>query len=532
MEILQKQEYKIQLFTGITCSVLLAIAYLSHLGYLPLSTVTDEPRRALVAAEMMISGDYITPTINGEIYLNKPPLYNWMVIAYFKLFGSYSMFAFRLPVILATLGMSLTVFYFTRKFTNNFVAFFTAFAYATNGRILIYDSLQGLIDTSFAWLVYLNFMLVYFLGKKQKYTSLFLITYLITAATYMMKGLPAFVFQGITLLTYFILTKNFKALFKPAHFIALGGMFLLLGIYYYLYFTQNNLPPSTLFTNIFNESAKRTGVVFGFWATVLHLITFPFEMLYHYAPWTIFFIVLIRKNTWKYIQENAFIQYTFWVFLTNFFIYWSSPQVYARYLFMFLPLIFSIFFYLYDDIAKTNGWQQQIINKIVLWVSLLVTACIPLFPLLPFTNVVPDVFIKTIVLFLAFGAVVYYMIKYKQWRLYTFLFAIVFARFAFNWFVIPQRGEVPKEAVELSKKILRITDKQSLYVLKGARFGTADALSFHLGTRRNEVLRYADGSDKNAFYIADVKQLRNAHYTEYLQFRTYMSDSLKLVKFR
>ena len=206
MQILQKQENKIQLFTGITCAVLLTIAYLSHLGYLPLSTVTDEPRRALVAAEMMISGDYITPTINGEIYLNKPPLYNWIVIAYFKMFGSYSMFAFRLPVIIATLGMSVTVFYFTRKFTNNFVAFFTAFAYATNGRILIYDSLQGLIDTTFAWLVYLNFMLVYLLGRKGKFTALFLITYLVTAATYMMKGLPRFRFPGNnnTYLFYFI----------------------------------------------------------------------------------------------------------------------------------------------------------------------------------------------------------------------------------------------------------------------------------------------------------------------------------------
>ena len=321
-------------------------------------------------------------------------------------------------------------------------------------------------------------------------------------------------------------------MFKPAHFLAAGAMLAILSLYYYAYFTRNNLPPTTLFANIFNESAKRTGVVFGFGPTVLHFITFPFEMLYHYAPWTIFFIVLIRKNTWKYIQQNNFIQYTFWVFLTNFFIYWSSPQVYARYLFMFLPLIFSIFFYLYDDIRKMNGWQQKTLHALVFWVCILITACIPLFPFVSFTNVVPDVVIKTIVLFVAFAVVIWSMKKYYEWRLYIFLFAIVLARFAFNWFVLPQRGDLPKEAVAISKNILKITGNQSLYVLNGARFGTADALSFHISTKRNEILKYGDGADKKAFYIADVKQLRNAQYTEYLQFRAYMSDTLKLVKFR
>ena len=34
----------------------------------------DEPRYALVAQEMMWSGDYLVPRRNGEIYREKPPL--------------------------------------------------------------------------------------------------------------------------------------------------------------------------------------------------------------------------------------------------------------------------------------------------------------------------------------------------------------------------------------------------------------------------------------------------------------------------
>ncbi len=41
----------------------------------------EEPRRALVAMEMMYSGDYIHTTIHGAAYYNKPPLFNWLVVA-------------------------------------------------------------------------------------------------------------------------------------------------------------------------------------------------------------------------------------------------------------------------------------------------------------------------------------------------------------------------------------------------------------------------------------------------------------------
>ena len=85
------------------CILMVIFVYLSHLGYLPLDIESDEARRALVTGEMVLSGDYITPTINGEPYLNKPPLYNYIVAGYFKMFGNYSMFAFRLQCIVAVL---------------------------------------------------------------------------------------------------------------------------------------------------------------------------------------------------------------------------------------------------------------------------------------------------------------------------------------------------------------------------------------------------------------------------------------------
>src|SRR5688572_27076256 len=47
----------------------------------------DEGRYAEIAREMAISGDWITPRLNGIKYFEKPPLQYWVTATAFKLFG-------------------------------------------------------------------------------------------------------------------------------------------------------------------------------------------------------------------------------------------------------------------------------------------------------------------------------------------------------------------------------------------------------------------------------------------------------------
>ena len=60
--------------------------YLYGLGQLPLLG-PDEPRYAQVAREMFLTGDYITPTLGGYTWFEKPSLLYWMIAASFKVFG-------------------------------------------------------------------------------------------------------------------------------------------------------------------------------------------------------------------------------------------------------------------------------------------------------------------------------------------------------------------------------------------------------------------------------------------------------------
>jgi len=82
-----------------------------HLGRV--AFINDEAIRALVALEMDLSGNYIAPTLFGEFYYNKPPLYNWILLVFSKIYGSTNEFIARLPTVVFLLAYATTIFYFS-----------------------------------------------------------------------------------------------------------------------------------------------------------------------------------------------------------------------------------------------------------------------------------------------------------------------------------------------------------------------------------------------------------------------------------
>ena len=81
--------------------------YLPGLGSLQLQH--EEPRRALPALHMLASGDWLVPRVGSEPSLRKPPLLNWAIALSCKLSGGTSEWAVRLPSVLATLALTITI---------------------------------------------------------------------------------------------------------------------------------------------------------------------------------------------------------------------------------------------------------------------------------------------------------------------------------------------------------------------------------------------------------------------------------------
>jgi 4-amino-4-deoxy-L-arabinose transferase-like glycosyltransferase len=75
----------------------------------------DEPRYAQVAREMLERHDWITPTLEGHAWLEKPPLYYWQAMAAFAVCG-VSDVAARIPAALDATLLVIAVYLFFRIF--------------------------------------------------------------------------------------------------------------------------------------------------------------------------------------------------------------------------------------------------------------------------------------------------------------------------------------------------------------------------------------------------------------------------------
>ncbi len=486
-------------------------ALLINLGLLAL--IDDESIRALVALEMKLSGNYIVPTLHGAFYYNKPPLYNWLLLLFFELSGSVNEWTARIPTVLFLMGYAGTVFYFFRRHFSFHIAFLNAFFLITCGRILFYDSMLGLIDTCFSWVVFTSFMVLYHQGERQNWGRLFLLTYLLTAVGFMMKGLPAVVFQGISLLTWLAYKRQFMRLFSWQH-IASGLLFLaIVGSYYWAYAQYHAL--DEVFYNLFNESSKRTVVQFGWGETLLHFFSFPFEMIYHFLPWTVMVIYFFKKGSWDRIRQHPFIVFNLLIFIANILIYWTSPQVYARYLLMFIPLIFSSFLYLHEWHREEKTWQYKAIHYLLLafCVVSLIGAFVP--PFWDRLAIVPQRWLKSLVLGFSLLALTLVYWRWASMRLLTAILVFLVFRIGFNWFVLPDRvredfGSLCRESsLEMGAQFAAYP----LYVHPVSFPLMQTTNSFYLTKARGQIIEKAPPDiPKDAYYIIAPQAIPRVPY--------------------
>ena len=64
----------------------------------------DEPRYIQVAREMVESGSWLVPHLNGQVYAEKPPLFFWILALCSMVFGSWHRLVMSLPSVGAAIG--------------------------------------------------------------------------------------------------------------------------------------------------------------------------------------------------------------------------------------------------------------------------------------------------------------------------------------------------------------------------------------------------------------------------------------------
>jgi 4-amino-4-deoxy-L-arabinose transferase-like glycosyltransferase len=325
----------------------------------------EEPRRALVAWEMWQRSDWLVPTIQGWPYYNKPPLFNWILMALYELTGSAENWVVRLPSLAAFLGMALLHYRFSRQWVGEAVARWSSLFMLTAVHYLFFATvLSGELDLFYALIVYGQSLVLFAGFQKKQWLWMFSGAYLLMGIGFLTKGMPSILFQGATLLGMAVLYKKWKWLFSWQHFLGAVIGLLPVAAYFGLYEQRQGAGWLYLF-NLLEEATQKSAGERSLLDIFLHLFEFPFQFFVDHLPWSLVLFLLPFSRIKKIVRENAFLQYAFLFLIANIWIYWISPGTRQRYLYMFLPYVMTLL------AAFFEGRRRPVSPRLVILLMLL-----------------------------------------------------------------------------------------------------------------------------------------------------------------
>jgi 4-amino-4-deoxy-L-arabinose transferase-like glycosyltransferase len=298
----------------------------------------EEPRRALVALEMLLRGDLLVPTTNGLPYLNKPPLFNWVLIGFMQLSGSTAGWLVRLPTVLSVLAMALLTAAAARRHLGRPAALAAGAMVLTFTTLLFYGTLYGEIDVFYALLVAAQALAIFAFEQEERPLLLFTASYLLAALGVLTKGLPSAVVQGLTLLVWLAQARKLRWLRSLAHLAGLGLFVLCVGGYLLAY-AARGADPVQLLAKLLLEASERTAVDdrHRLGRILLQLVRFPADLAALCLPWVALAPALLLPAVRRRVRRTPLLWFSALFIGANALPYWLSPGNKPRYMFIFLP---------------------------------------------------------------------------------------------------------------------------------------------------------------------------------------------------
>jgi 4-amino-4-deoxy-L-arabinose transferase-like glycosyltransferase len=272
-----------------------SLLFFVGIGHRPLLG-PDELRVAGIAAEMEMSGDLVVPRLNGEPFLEKPPLYFWALSAIFNLFGENS-YAARIPSALAAVSGVALVFIFVRSIGSSpLSALIAGFILATSaeyfslGRRCLIDMMLCLFTTS---AILCFFHANRFLPRRFLWYIGFVLSLSCAVLT---KGLVGLAIPSSAVFIWLLVNKNFSR--RAWYLLLIGSALSFIPAAIWIWFLYNELGWNAVYEIAWkNNFGRFTGSyhehVAPFW---YYLQEFPLQ----FFPWTIFlptaFIHYLRER--------------------------------------------------------------------------------------------------------------------------------------------------------------------------------------------------------------------------------------------
>lgn len=507
-------------------------AFLININLLPL--ISDEPTRGIVTLEMIFSGNYINPSITGEPYFNKPPLFNWIQASFVFITNSMEEWVFRMPTILSLLIFSLLLFFYSRKYLGEY-AFYVSIGFILSGRILFWDSFMGLIDLTYSLVTFCSFVWIIHFAQKNKLLTLFIGSYLLSAIGFLMKGIPSVAFQGISLLTVFIFYKNIRPLLSIKHIAGITLFLAITGTYYYLFSKDSSFYAAVM--TLFDQSNRIQTNDNSHVVWFLHLFEFPINLLTEFAPMTILLFLLLSKEIRLKVFSESIYRILLCLFLSNIILYWISADMRSRYLFMLIPLLIIILIKAYAVGEEYQNKTFTLVRYVILYGSALLALSLFVYPIWHETRSMNNVIPVTLILFLTSAIVWYKAYNLRKLALLSLFVSLLVVRISFNLFNLQARYNSYPDKLYRAGEIqaAKLSMGKALHIFGNTQINHDAA--FYITRERKELLtRNHSKTTEETYYLVDEENLNtfaaiNNKYTIIYTFTIKLQEkSLYLVK--
>jgi 4-amino-4-deoxy-L-arabinose transferase-like glycosyltransferase len=201
----------------------------------------DEGRYADIAREMLDSGDWVTPRLNGIKYLEKPPLQYWATAAAFAAFGADEWTARLWPAVTGLLCIAFTAFA-ARRLAPGSSPGLTALVLAGSWGLFLGSQFLTL-DMGVTFFLTAA-MLSYALSRREDIPprvqrNWMLLAWAAAACAVLSKGLIGVVIPGLALAVYVAVERDLKAL-RRLHWIPGLALFAAIAVPWFVLVQQRN----------------------------------------------------------------------------------------------------------------------------------------------------------------------------------------------------------------------------------------------------------------------------------------------------
>ncbi|MEJ7620846.1 MAG: glycosyltransferase family 39 protein [Aquificaceae bacterium] len=319
----------------------------------------EESLRTQIAFEMWHSGNYLQPTFLGELYFNKPPFFNWLIVLYSQIIPWSEMTARAVSLSFLLLTTLLVGIFSHYLFRNLSSATLSSLVFLTFGNVLFFYGFLAEIDMTFTFFVFLGISLLYiWWNKGSKVVGFF--AGVVFGLAFLLKGLPAYAFMGISTLTFALYKKSPAKAFKPdALLVYIPSLLISL-----LWIIQTPEQIQYL-ANLWRESFSR---VEGDFSRLRHMLFFPLLNFKDTLPWSFLFLLSLYASR-KDLDFPPQLRGVFLLFLANYIPYWVSDSA-GRYIMPLYPLLAILFAYYLHKALKVEVFRKLFLITILIVILL------------------------------------------------------------------------------------------------------------------------------------------------------------------